>query len=502
MLFHMQQDRGTPILLFLVLVLLTSALAVYVYPWADLTYSFGKTAGSERQVPERPLAATITSWCVNFAPYSNASQLSAPMRDDGMWGDKLAADGIYSLKTVFAGEGIHYWSAAACDSPAISFPQEPAWLWATTPNQEMLLTFDTNRYADAGQGTLWPQAFITNASDDLPPLYVFGSVNDWKKADESARLQQSRKGNYRLEFSVPNKGKHTAAVVFMAEDGNLHGFMGDGRSESWNMLELETRQNNETVLFEVDPDTGRSRIVYGIPGILNWLAYGRGQDILPLAIAVSALLLTFLALKRYNLLRRPELYAGTGCPDCGNTPIVRIPRTKRMHLARMLAVTTGNYVCRQCDWQGTRLVGGTAAVAVSNMKSLNRRLPIMVTMLLLLLFSLMAVLLRAESGTSLSWPVGEKAVTVPAQGFLERLEPQSLQTGPLGKLLEYPRDWLKAIGLLLENEELPDNGVTPAAGQSSDDVSGAKSFSPVQYDSQSAADATDVLPQNETLPKR
>ncbi len=402
---HRQNDRATGVLLFLVLGLLAAAFVVYAYPWADLAYLAGQKATTQQPLPRRPLAETITAWCVDWAPYGEARRLSAPMRDDGALGDALAGDGIYSLRRTFSSAGLHYWRVVACDTTGISFPQQPSWLWVKHTDQELTVTFDTNLHARGAAARLLPEQFIVNAADTLPPLYVFGTVNDWKKADEQARLQQSRDGLYYLVYSVPQEGKHMATVGFTTGDGEVYGFMGDGRSNSWNMLQLETTRANEKVLFVVDTGTGRATILHAFPHFLSWLAFQDGRDILPLILTMLALALTFLALKRHELVHRPDLYAEAGCPTCGDAPLMRSPRTMRVHLARALALETGKYVCRQCVWEGTRLAGGSAAETTRGAHPPPRWLPILAPLVLLLVAGALAFNVRSEPRYSPSLPM-------------------------------------------------------------------------------------------------
>ena len=397
---HRQRDWGTPILLLLVFLLLSGAIVVYASPWADLTYRYSRAAVPERPVPDRPLAANIASWCVELNPYGTTNDVRTPMRDDGTAGDLVAGDGIYSLQTQFAGTGTHYWRAAACENPGINFPSSPAWLWIEEAGQQVVLTFDTNRYAKGEAKKFLPDTFVAEASDQLPPLHVFGSVNDWRRADEETRLQDIREDRYRLVYTVPREGAHSAAVTFEDENGRLHGYMGDGRSESWNMLRFETGQPNELVVFEVDANSGRTAILYDVSPGFAWLALRNGRDILSLVVGGLALVLAYLALKRYELLRRPDLYVEAGCPDCGAATLIRVPRTSRMRLARYGGLKTGYYECGQCTWHGARFLGGNKTSILSGVRPLAHWLPLVVPMTLLLVSASTAVFLRSELGAS------------------------------------------------------------------------------------------------------
>jgi hypothetical protein len=383
---HRQRDWGTPILLVIAFFLLGSAVFIFVYPWANLTYQLGTAAEPSSPVFDRPLAAkSITKWCADLNPYGDERNLSAPMRDDGTGADLVAGDGVYSLPASFNNQGFHYWRVVACEYPSIAYPDDPAWVLVSEPNQDLALTFDTNR-DDGGQTGFLPVSYTLNASDKLPALFVYGSLNNWQTNDEQTRLEKLDRDRYQLVYRIPKRGQHLATVAFES-DGKIYGFMSDGRSNSWNMLKFETERENETVVFELNARTGRSAIFSGVPFALSWLAYDNGSDILLPILAGASLLFVIFALKRHEMIRRPDLSAKTGCPQCQSTELVRMPRSAAMRLLRLTGLDTGYYVCRQCTWKGIRLVGGNT-VDVLGPRRPGSNLAQLAVMLLILGFSI------------------------------------------------------------------------------------------------------------------
>lgn len=376
-----QRDRGTPLLLGLALALLACAAIIFTYPWVESIHRSGTVARPD--TPYNPPLTTATAWCIDLAPYQDESQLSQPMQDDGALGDRLPDDGVYSLQVRFPARGVHFWRVVACDDPDVAFPDAPAWVWASDAGQEIVLTFDTNQYQQDSSDRLLPQSFIVNALDRLPPLHLYGSVNYWRELDEETRFQELNVGQYRLVYQVPKSGSHSVVITFMDENAKHHGFMGDGRSESWKMFKFETQRASETVVFELDANTGRLAVFYDVPPLLTWMADGDRFVPLALLLGGSGLLLSFLGLLRYWVLRRAHLYAEVGCPNCGEDSLVRIPRTWGLRFASLTGIDFGRYMCRECVWRGARLVGGE--VELSPSRSVPIFLPFAAPILLLLL---------------------------------------------------------------------------------------------------------------------
>lgn len=433
-----QRDRGTPILLGLSLVLLACAALTVAYPWADLIHRSGTPAMPSSLF--QPPPTSVTAWCVDLAPYSDEPQLSRPMGDDGVSADRLPGDGVYSLQVRFPTRGTHFWRVTACDDAGVAFPEAPAWVWVTEAGQEIVLTFDTNQRSHDRSDRLLPRSFIVNALDRPPPLYLYGTVNDWAVADEATRFQELSVGRYRLIYQVPREGSHQVTISFVDGNGRQHGFMGDGRSESWNMFEFETREPFETIIAELDANTGRSAIFYDIPLLPLWMAHGTGFAVISALMGGLALALAFLALQRYRILRRAGLYVEAGCPNCGEPSLMRIPRTGRMRLSPLAGLNIGRYSCRECVWLGMRLVGGE--VELPRSRSVSRWLPIVVTVILLLLAFAMAFGLRAYAWNSAP-PAGN--------GAAASAEVHTVEFGSVGELLEPVWDnFLQSAGLLGE----------------------------------------------------
>lgn len=515
---HRQRDWGTPFLLVFAFLLLASAVVAYAYPWADEMHRFSGSVAPETPRYQRPLAATITNWCVDFSPYGEERQLSLPMRDDGSAGDKLAGDGVYTLHSSFVGAGIHHWRVVACDYPSIAFPDAPAWLWVTGAGQTLVLTFDTSSNAVTEAKGVWPTTFVANASDQPPPYYVFGSINDWQIADEQTRLRKLPDKRFRLVYRVPNKGFHLATIATEV-DGDLYGYMADGRSDSWNMLQFETQRPDEVVVFELDSRNGQSAILFEIPRFLSWLAYDGGASILLLLLSAAAALLMFFALWRYQLIRRPDLLARSGCPSCVSGDLIRVPRTASMHLSRFAGINTGLYECRQCAWSGLRLVGGEVVKVIPNRATSSNRQTLLSLLLLLLFSTALAIQLRSHLGHSPSLPATVESLASEMLELAESLDKLALGqftekedepsdsasgyslesmrsqgelqgNGFIDDIVSRIRRWLKESGLVVPSAPAAriDSAQQEEEASESEQVPG---YSPVQYDHQEAPGISD-----------
>jgi hypothetical protein len=75
------------------------------------------------------------------------------------------------------------------------------------------------------------------------------------------------------------------------------------------------------------------------------------------SLAFVAFVLLWLA--RTLVKRSTAVWSGQGCPDCSEKSLVRVHRQSRERfLAYITGMPIGRYACRECFWDGLRLVGG------------------------------------------------------------------------------------------------------------------------------------------------
>jgi hypothetical protein len=74
-----------------------------------------------------------------------------------------------------------------------------------------------------------------------------------------------------------------------------------------------------------------------------------------LGLGVAALITAVLA--RHRVLSNAALYAEAGCPRCQEHDLFRVSRYRRDRVLAAFGFPIRRYVCRNCTWHGTRLVG-------------------------------------------------------------------------------------------------------------------------------------------------
>lgn len=91
----------------------------------------------------------------------------------------------------------------------------------------------------------------------------------------------------------------------------------------------------------------------GTGSILSWLANGNNSIIAFLSLLV--LLILFVALVRYRLVRDKRLWFSTGCPACKERDLVRVKRQFGDRYYGLIGVPAYRYACRNCIWRGLRI---------------------------------------------------------------------------------------------------------------------------------------------------
>lgn len=90
-----------------------------------------------------------------------------------------------------------------------------------------------------------------------------------------------------------------------------------------------------------------------LPG-LDWLLTGANNLVLGGGLLFGGILLALIA--RFLVMRNRALWASAGCPQCREHDMLRIQR-QNSDRAISLFVPVRRYACRNCTWQGRRLVG-------------------------------------------------------------------------------------------------------------------------------------------------
>ncbi len=86
---------------------------------------------------------------------------------------------------------------------------------------------------------------------------------------------------------------------------------------------------------------------------LDWLLNQNGSWIL--GAGLFALLVLFLAIKRFQLVGDRRLWQDAGCPQCLENELVRVPRKQGDRWYSLIALPAFRYACRNCTWQGLRI---------------------------------------------------------------------------------------------------------------------------------------------------
>jgi hypothetical protein len=86
---------------------------------------------------------------------------------------------------------------------------------------------------------------------------------------------------------------------------------------------------------------------------VHWLVNQNGSWIL--GIGFLGLLLAFILIKRFQIVRDQQLWYDTGCPQCFERELIRVPRKRSDRWYVLVALPAHRYACRNCTWQGLRI---------------------------------------------------------------------------------------------------------------------------------------------------
>ena len=343
-----RRNRLSTALLALSLLLLAAAAVIYfVNPFTRLALSFASLARPVASPSVAPPNAADGAWCLqgSFPTGDSLPQL----QDDGVQGDLVADDRVYSLEYAIARPGNYRWQVVGCDEPTRTFPAAMAWLTTSEPNQLVTFVFDSNERADR---LFFPIPYVVSAVDGVEEYHVVGSFQDWIADDASGRLEPISSGLYQQVRRIARSGSYETYVI--AGDGE-QAIDAYGRTTEPIPFAFDTERNGEYVVFLVDVDRGRASVMYDMPPLVTRLAFGGGHRLLSLALAGLAGLLLLLLLLRELALRNERLWMETGCPRCREQELMRITRRTSDRLLHLFGIPAYRYRCRNCTWEGTRL---------------------------------------------------------------------------------------------------------------------------------------------------
>ena len=217
-----------------------------------------------------------TNWCVAgaFQGWDNASD---PLNDEGMVGDLLADDGVYSLDYTIPITGRYEWKVVECGNWGNAYPAENSWFNTTTSSQTVKFTFDTNDHSndDGGVVPVYPSQYIVNVIDDLPTSFTaVGDWQGWDNANAATLMSYEGNGIYHLAYQVITPSTYLGKV---AATGSWDAFGSDGRSINAGNIVFTTTAVSETVMFVLDSYRGQVKIAPNgsFPG--NWCVAGGFQ---------------------------------------------------------------------------------------------------------------------------------------------------------------------------------------------------------------------------------
>lgn len=343
-----------------------AALIYFVNPFTRLALGSASLA--------RPLASPTTgsprsgsgNWCVqgNFQ-----SAAAAPLRliDSGADGDILAEDNVFSLDQVIEDPGSYEWQVVDCDNQTLAFPEAPAWVMTTEPNQPVTFIFDGNEREDR---LFFPIPYVVSATDSAANFQIVGNFQEWNPDDPAGHLEQISPGLYQQVRRIARAGDYEGHVVAGDKDLAIDAY---GRTTRPIPFSFQTDRNGDYVIFLVDTDRGRASVMYDMPPVFTSLAFGNGYRLLSLALAILASLIWLGLLLRYLILNNRTLQLESGCPNCGRRELMRIARHPSDRFLHVFGIPAYRYRCRHCTWEGTRLSEEGATISSGIETAANTR---------------------------------------------------------------------------------------------------------------------------------
>jgi pullulanase-type alpha-1,6-glucosidase len=135
-------------------------------------------------------------WCV-AGEFNGWDNNDIQLNDDGLNGDLIGNDGVYSVDLTIANAGRSEFKVVECDNWSNTLPPGPnSWLFTGSNDQTVKITVDTNdRSADAGH-PLVPNQNIINVWDSSDSFTVVGDFQGWNNANPDTLMTPIGQGWY------------------------------------------------------------------------------------------------------------------------------------------------------------------------------------------------------------------------------------------------------------------------------------------------------------------
>ncbi len=176
-----------------------------------------------------PNQTHVGSWCVGGG-FNGWSASSTPLNDDGITGDLLGNDGVFSADVLVPTAGRYEFKVNNCTWDYSLPGSGNSWLITNTDNRTVKFTFDTNNHSlDAGLAYL-PATNIIQVWDDLisaGTLTAVGSFQGWDNANLDTGMANIGHDVFLYNYTAPTTQTYSGKVV---QTGTWDGFGGDGRS--------------------------------------------------------------------------------------------------------------------------------------------------------------------------------------------------------------------------------------------------------------------------------
>ena len=201
------------------------------------------------------------SWCLagGFQGWDNSS---TPLNDDGLDGDLVGGDGVFSLDYTLTNAGRDEFKVVECGNWGNAYPSNNAWVITSAANQVVKFTFDTNDHS-GDVVALMPAQNIVNAWDDAPATWTaVGDWQGWDNTNPDTALTDVGNGWYMVQYEVANAGTYQAKI---SETNNWSNqFSADGRNDSA-PFNFQTLGDNLTITILLDINSGRWNILVPEP---------------------------------------------------------------------------------------------------------------------------------------------------------------------------------------------------------------------------------------------
>ncbi|MBN1581463.1 MAG: hypothetical protein JXA89_12240, partial [Anaerolineae bacterium] len=179
----------------------------------------------------------------------NGWEPADPMFDDGMHGDAMAGDGIYTAQVSVPTAGRHEFKVASEDWTS-AYPASNSWLETAADGEIVTITFDTAVHSDG-----WlPETNAIGVSTEPGAWTAAGDWQGWDNANPATAMVALGGGVYALSTAIANPGIYQYKAV---KSGSWDAVGADGRNINAATLTFETTVVDQNVTLSVDALAGR-----------------------------------------------------------------------------------------------------------------------------------------------------------------------------------------------------------------------------------------------------